>query len=231
MARPDTVLDGVVTALKESDRLPDSTTYSIYELDSDGGQANLRPPVVEVTTTDVVRSSAHNTDFVEYATDTQGNEIGRIFRSKFEMPFQIDVWTAEGGQYDPHEIGEEVRYALYQYDDQQRGDPLPDPSDPSTKLDEVVKFMMSDGGVRNDLSMTPALRRWRQTGEVWFYETVNTAVEYGADPYVARVLSGNGDVIASEDASEVEATNVAHVDGVQIEFDATPNVESAADQN
>jgi len=210
-------MDGVKTAIEQSGRLPDATTYSIYEIDSDGGQSNLRPPIVEITTTDVVRSDPHNTDLVGYATDDQGNDIGRIYQADFEMPIQIDVWTAEGGQYDPHELGEAVRYALYQYDDQQRGDPLPDPSDPSTDLSDVEKFMMGDGGVRNDLSMTPALRRWRQTGEVWFHETVNTAEEYGAQDYVANVITpsdGNFDA-----------------DGVVIEFDATPSTESAADTN
>lgn len=221
MVRPDTALESVVTALKESGRLPDSTTYSIYELDADGGQANLRPPIVEITTTDVVRSDPHNTDLTGMATDNNGNEIGYIFTAKFEMPFEIDVWTAEGGSYDPHEIGEHVRYALYQYDDQQYGDPLPDPDAPDTTLGEVEKFMMGDGQVRNDLSMTPALRRWRQTGEVWFHETVNTAVEYGATDYIARVYSGDGDIIASEDANDIEAMETAHVDGARIEFDAT----------
>lgn len=210
-------MDGVKTAIEQSGRLPDATTYSIYEIDSDGGQSNLRPPIVEITTTDVIKSDPHNTDLIGYATDDQGNDIGRIYQADFEMPIQIDVWTAEGGQYDPHELGEAVRYALYQYDDQQRGDPLPDPSDPSTNLSDVEKFMMGDGGVRNDLSMTPALRRWRQTGEVWFHETVNTAEEYGAQDYVANVISpsdGNFDA-----------------DGVLIEFDATPSTESAADTN
>lgn len=205
MVRPDTTLESVVTALRESERLPDATTYSIYEVDSDGGQSNLRPPIVEITTVDVVRSNAHNTQQIGFATDNAGNHIGRIYEAEFEMPVEIDVWTAEGGQYDPHEIGESVRYALYQYDAQQRGDPLPDPDDPSTALDGVVRFTMNDGGVRNDLSMTPALRRWRQTGEVWFTETVNTAEEYGAEDYVANVVTPSGDD-ATGDGETIEFT-------------------------
>lgn len=215
MVRPDTVLNGVKEAIKISDRLPRSTTYSIYEVDQDGNQANLKPPIVELTTTDVPRSSVHNTDLVDYATDEQGNEIGRIYNAKFEMPFQIDVWCAEGHTHDPYDLGSRVRRALYQYDDQQRGDPLPDPDDSSVPLDGVEKFMLNDGGVRNDLSMTPALRRWRQQGEVWFHETVNTAAEYGAEPYVATVLT------PSASDAEVDGTaSDATVDGVQIQFEA-----------
>lgn len=217
MVRPDTALESVVTALKESNRLPDATSYSIYEVDSDGGQSNLRPPIVEITTNDVVRSDPHNTDLVGMATDDAGNEIGRIYESNFEMPIQIDVWTAEGGQYDMHEIGEAVRYALYQYDDRQRGKPLPDPDDPTRSLADIERFTISDGGIRNDLSMTPALRRWRQTGDVWFHERVNTAAEYGPEPYVANVITPKDGEF--------------YGDGVVIEFDATPTEESAADNN
>lgn len=198
MVRPDTALESVVTALKESGRLPNATTYSVYEIDQDGGQSNLRPPIVEVTTASVIRSAAHNTDQIGFATDDNGNNIGRIYHSKFEMPVEIDVWTAEGGEYDPHELGEAVRYALYQYDDYQRGEPLPDPDDPTSQLSEVEKFTMGDGAVRNDLSMTPALRRWRQTGEVWFHETINTAEEYGSENFVASVVTPSADDITAD---------------------------------
>lgn len=231
MVRPDTALKSVATALKQSDRLPDATTYSIYELDSDGGQSNVRPPIVEITTTDVVRSDPHNTNLVGYETDDKGRQIGYIYEARFDMPFSIDLWTAEGGQYDPHELGEAVRYALYKYDAHHVGDPLPNPDNPDQRQPEIRRFTVGDGGVRNDLSMTPALRRWRQTGELWFHETINTAEEYGAHDYVAHVVSGDGDVIASEDPSNVEATSYAHTDNEMIEFDATPSTVSAADTN
>lgn len=195
MVRPDTVCKSVVTALKASDRLPSETSYSIYEIDSEGGQSNLRPPIVEVTATSAMTYDPHNTSLVGYATDSSDNEIGYIYESKFEMMISIDVWTAEGGHFDPYEIGESVRYALYQYDDKHLGDPLPDPDDPSVAQDEIVQFFMDGGEVRNDLSMTPALRRWRQDGTVWFYETINTAEEYGAEPYVASVVQPNEDEV------------------------------------
>lgn len=179
MVRPDTALKGVVTALKESERLPGATTYSIYEIDQDGAQANLRPPIVELTINDTIDYDEHNTDLIGFETDEDGNDIGYIYESRFEMNFQLDVWTAEGGDYDPYEIGESVRYALYRYDDDHVGEPIPDPNDPSQRLDDIVRFDIGDGGVRNDLSMTPALRRWRQTGYIWYHEIINTAEEYG----------------------------------------------------
>ena len=193
MARPDTVLNSIVTALKESERLPHATTYSIYEIDTDGGQSNLRPPIVEVTTQNVLRAQPHNTEQIGFAKDDDGNFVGRIYKATFEAPLEIDIWTAEGDSHDQHELAESVRYALYQYDTNQRADPLPDPSDPSQALDDVSRFVLDDGSMRNDLSMTPALRRWRLTGDVWFNETVNTAEEYGEEPYVATVDSPDED--------------------------------------
>jgi hypothetical protein len=151
------------------------------------------------------------------ATDDNGNEIGRIYEARFEMPVQFDVWTRGGDQYDPNDIAESVRFALYRYDNQQRGDPLPDPESPTQPLSGITRFTLSDTSPQNDLSMTPALRRWRQTGEVWFTERVNTAVEYGPQPYVANVVAPSDGNMAS--------------DGTYIEFDATAGTESAADRN
>lgn len=204
MARPDTVLRSIKTAIKESGRLPASTTYSIFEIDENGGQSNLRPPIVEITTDTTIRSNPHNTDLVGEATDDNGNSIGRIFEAKFEMPFTMDVWTAEGGDYNPYEIGESIRYALYQYDKTQRGDPLPNPDDPSVAMHDVDHFELGDGGVRNDLSMTPALRRWQNSGEVWFHERLNTAEEYGAESSVSIISTpGDGDIQASGGSLEL----------------------------
>jgi hypothetical protein len=229
MPGPHTVLKSITTAVKESDRLPQETSYSTYELDTDGGQANVRPPVVEVTAPDVIKADRNHTDFYTYATDEQGNHIGRIYKATFEMDVEIDVWTAEGDRYDPHELGRAVRTALYRYDARQRSEQLPDPDTPSQKIENVSHFWISDGGMRNDLTMTPALRRWRMTADVWFQETINTAEEYGPSGYIARVISGDGDVIASTDGSETTEMEPADADGSTIVFDATPNTDSPAD--
>lgn len=215
MPRPHTVLRSIKTAIDESDRLPEATSYSTYEIDADSGQANVRPPVVEITGPDAVRAQRNHTDFYDYATDNAGNHIGRIYKATFEMDVEIDVWTAEGDRFDPDEIGHEIRRALYRYDARQRSDPLPDPDDPSHDLDGVTHFWIDDGGVRNDLTMTPALRRWRTTADVWFQETINTADEYGASDYIKTV----------ETPDDAESP-----DGALIVLDATPNEDSPANE-
>lgn len=217
MTDAHTVLDALKTTVDESDRLPQSTTYSTWEVDQDGGQADLRPPIVEFTIIDTVRSTPHNTDFVEFATDQSGNHIGRIYNALFEMSVQIDVWTAEGDRYDPYELGEAVRRAIYRHDAYGLDEPLPDPSDPSQDLGDVDRVTVGDGNVANDLTMTPALRRWRQTVDVWFHETVNTAEEYGEQDYIVDVVTpSDGDMESGTD--------------VEIVYDATPSTESTTDQ-
>jgi len=202
MARPDTVLKSIKTAIKQSGRLPNSTSYATFELDSTGAQSNVRPPIVEITNTSTIRSRPHNTDFSGFATDNAGNHIGRIYDALFEMEIQIDVWTAAGDDYDQKEIGGAVRRALYQYDSVQVDDKLPDPSDPDTTLGDIDYFTVDEGSPANDLSMTPALRRWRQSGEVWFRERVNTAEEYGADDFIASVKT-------PADGDSAQGTDVA----------------------
>lgn len=203
MVRPRVVLNSIKTALQESGRLPDTVSYATFELDSEGGQSNVRPPVVEITPIDIIRNNDHHTDFHRYATDDDDNEIGYIYRVQYNMVVQIDVWTAEGDPYDPNVIGEEIRRVLAQYDAYQMGSvsnsylpvdtELPDPDDPSSSLDGIGKFFLGDGSVANDLTMTPALRRWRQEAEVWFYEELNTVEEYGEVPSIEAVDSPDSD--------------------------------------
>lgn len=176
MTRPQRVLESVKHALKESGNLPDSTSYATFEIDNDGGQANVRPPAIEITVPDVTRDESFNTDFVGYVTDDQDNQIGYKFHARYEMTIDIDVWTAEGDGYDPDEIGYCIRQELYKYDDNQVGAPIPDPD--GGDLSDISLFVLGDGGTRNDLTMTPALRRWRQTATIWFEETVNTEEDY-----------------------------------------------------
>lgn len=215
MTDPSTILDSIRYALENSGRLPRRTSYATFEVDAEGGQSNVRLPLVEITAPDVVRNNPNHTDFKWHATDSNGNQIGYVYHARFEMDVEIDVWTVEGDGFDPQELGESVRRTLYQYDSKQLGNWLPTP-DGSGELRDVRHFSLSDGGVRPDLAMTPALRRWRQTGEVWFREVVDTSEEYGSEDYITTVNGpADGDMTAG---SEVE-----------IIFDATPSTESTAD--
>lgn len=215
MVFPDTVLRSVKEAIKSSERLPSSTTYAVFELDFQGGQSNVRPPVVEITTVDTIRSTSMNTDFTGYATDSDDNHIGRIYRAGFEMPIEINVITAEGDGHDPSEIANEIRFALYQYEDRNEGTALPDP-DTSGTIDDVTRFQLDAEEPSNNLNMTHTLRGRQEAATVWFEEVIDTSQEYGAKDYV--------DTVNVPSAGE-------WVDGSSIDiiFDASPNTTSAAD--
>lgn len=220
MARPDTVLDAIVEAIRTSGRpeIPSSTSYATFQLDTDGGQANVSPPVIEVTPIGAVRNDPHNTALVGHSTDDNGNKIGYIFEAPFDMEFQLDVWTAEGDGHDPDDIGRGVRFALYEYDGTFDAGPypktLPDPD--GGVVDDIGHLSIDEGSPEPDLTMTPALRRWRTLGSCRFVERVDTAQEYGAEDYVTTVTSpGDGDLSGGTD--------------VDIVFDATPSSESTAD--
>lgn len=213
MPAPDDILWGIKEAIKSSGRLPSSTTYAIFELDPEGGQSNLYPPIVEITTEDTVRSTSLNTDRVGPSLDDNGNEVGYIYHAGFEMPVTIDVVTAEHDEYDPHELARDVRYALYQYEDRMENAALPDPD--GGTLSNVSSFQMMNGQPANDLGMTPAMRRWRQSAEIRFTEVVDTADEYGLKDYVKTVHLPDGDAV---DGTEFE-----------IVLDGTPSTASPAD--
>lgn len=230
MTDMQTVMDSILTAIQESGRMPSSMSYSTWELDAEGGQSNVRTPVIEITPINTVRSRPHNTDFIDFATNQNGEQIGYIFRGKFEMPLQIDIWTQEGSKYSPRELGGKLKMALYEYDDLQLGRPLPDPNNPSQSANDIDRFIIEDGEPANDLTMTPSLRRWRHNLEVWFSEYINTAEEYGAETPIRTVKSGSGDVIASTNKSDVTEMKVDSVtSNGMILYDATPNTDSSAD--
>lgn len=217
MVFPNTVLRSIKEAIKSSGRLPEATTYAVFDLDQDGGQANVRPPIVELTTVDTLRSTSLNTDFVGYSEDANGNQIGHLYRSAFQMPIQINVMTAEGGDYNRDEIGNEIRTALYEYETRQEDADLPDP-DNTGPLSDITRFQLGNAQPNDDLTMTPALRGWMQQADVWFEEVIDTAVEYGEKPFVETV-----DVPAPD-----EGVGGA---SISIVFDTTPSQSSTADDH
>lgn len=217
MVTPQTVLRSVKEAIKSSDRLPKSTSYAVFELDFDGGQADVGTPVVELTSVDTLRSNSVNTDFVGYSQDGSGNDHGIIYRAGFQMPITINVITAEGDGHDPKEIGNEIRLALYQYEDRQEGAALPDP-DSSGSLSNITHFELSPAEPNNDLTMTYAMRGWQQSAQVWFEEVIDTAKEYGAKEHVSVVKTPQaGDGVGGTD--------------IDVVFDVTASESSPADDH
>lgn len=193
MVHAQTVLDGLATALSTSDRLPDVTTFASIELDHDGAHSNVEVPVVELTLESLRRDGNRNTEFVEWDTDSNGNRIGRIYRSKFELDARIDCLSAEDSSYDARTMGQAARSALVEYDTRQIGEPLPHPEDGNDPLYEVSPVMVGDGSRPSDLSKTPALRITRMPVTCWFSDSYSSVDYLGPQDYVKDVTGPDPD--------------------------------------
>lgn len=176
MARPDTVLSTLNEVIRDSGRLPDSTSYVTTTVDEEGQHANLRMPIVEASTNAVIRNDSRNTDLVGYVTDDAGDRTGFIFHARFDMMASISVYTADGGQYDHKELGYQIRRALYPHDDAgpgMRNSKLlvgPD----GEHVEEIRNLIVGDGEPDPDFTMAPTLRRWTIEVDVSFYDEVRT---------------------------------------------------------
>lgn len=172
MASPETLKESLAEALRSSELLPDGT-YVTEEVDTQGLHSNIRLPLYEVTIVSSIWLNPHNTDFVDYVEDEEGNEVGRIYDSEYQMTLQVDIWTAAGSQHDVSVISDNLRRVLYQYESSGPERRLPHPE--GGEVSDVWRFAVTDGGRNDDLSMSPSLRRWTQDIEVWSFERFNTA--------------------------------------------------------
>lgn len=195
---PQEVLDALVRGLEQSAAFSGGT-YASQELDPQVIN-RLDQPLVELQPIASVRADQWNTDFVDHATDDQGNHIGRIYEATFDADIQIDIWVASGDdQFDATVLGGQLKRALYRYDSQMVGDPLPDGN--GGAVGDIETVGVGNGRRQDDLA-GPGVRRWRQDLSVEFVERVNTAQEYEAEDYIATVDSpSDGDLTGGVDVA------------------------------
>lgn len=195
MVSPTTILTALASAIRDSGQLPSSTTYATLELDPSGEHSDLTLPILEITISSLDRDQTRNTEVVRHETDADGNQIGEIYRSKFEMAVQFDCIATGESSVDSREMTESLREALRQYDTRQLGSALPNP-DGTAPLNEVTSFVTGAGRVVNDLSMTPAMRRSRTAVECTFVDEFSSVDYEGPMDYITTVTSpADGDTV------------------------------------
>jgi len=158
MVRPQEIIDAVLYTLQQSDELPAETSFLGEEPDIDNQAIKL--PLIEVSTGIQTDLSEVNTDFVSFITDEDGNNVGRVYETLYTIEITVAAWTAAGSRYDPREIGNYVRDALYQHDVAGPNKPLQNPD--GSPVDEVWRVIMESGEQTDDFSTSPTLRRWEQ---------------------------------------------------------------------
>lgn len=163
MVRPKELVEGVLYTLQQSDDIPDSASFIGFEPDIDSQPINL--PLIEVSITTQIEVDETNTDFVGFKTDADGNEIGRIYETLYTQEMTVASWTAQGSKYNPRNIGNYVRDALYSHETGGPNEPLRHPDD-NRALDDVWRFEIIEGEHTDDLGTSPTLRRWEEIIEV-----------------------------------------------------------------
>ena len=97
-------------------------------------------------------------------------------------------------------MGEAVRNALYPYSSY--GDQKPFLDEEGEPVNEIFRFIISDGTRADDLIQTPTVRRWRQEVELWACEEFVTS-----EDYIVNVdYPSDGDFNDSDDDGVIDDT-------------------------
>lgn len=195
MVAPADAIDAVAKAVADSGNLPAETSVLLQEADAESDDSDIDLPLLEMQLMEAVNVTISNTDLVGFETDSNGNEIGRVYFSEYEMLVEVNLWTIADDGYDPNNLGESLREALYQYSSYGPGKDLVD--DNGDPIETITYFRLGDGGRPDDLANTPTARKWSQEVELWACEEFRTqndyitAVDYPSD----GDFSGDGDTL------------------------------------
>jgi len=175
MASPHDILVLIRDELEGDSNIPDSVSYILREVDGDGIDGNITLPVIQIQAVTATNFDIFNTDVSGTKQDGSGNDIGRFFRSEYQLRVQIDVVTVDR-RSDSNEhidyLADTVRRSLYRFDS----------AGLANELDtDVWRFILDTGSRTDDMTTTPTMRRWQQDVLVWTYETYETTEEYIKD--------------------------------------------------
>jgi hypothetical protein len=179
MTTPREAMERVALAVADSDKLPSDMSLLLQEADTSADDADVDLPLLEIQPVDIENVVVHNTDLVGYVTDNSGNRTGRIYYSEYEMTISLDIWTTRNDGYDPDDLGEDLREALYPYSSY--GPQRPFLDEEQVPDDQITYFRIADGERTDDLIQTPTVRRWSQEVELWGCEEFRTDEDYIVD--------------------------------------------------
>jgi hypothetical protein len=176
MVSPRDAMEAVAQNVAQSGELPPEMSLLLHEADQTASDADVEMPLLEIQPVEVEHVILNNDDFVGYATDNDDNQIGRIYLSDFEMGISLNIWTSVDDQYDPDDLGERLRSALYPHSSYGPQEPFLD--EDRNPIDQITHFRLDTGERVDDLLQTPTVRRWSQEVELWGYEEFRTDKDY-----------------------------------------------------
>jgi len=197
MVSPRSSIEAITKAIADSGKLPSELSVLLQEADQTYEDADVDLPLLEIQITEVDNVSVENTDFVGWTTDEYGNQTGRIYYSEYEMTLQLALWTTKDDGYDPDDLGEKLREALYPYSSYGPQESFKDDQDNS--IDQIFYFRLDNGERTDDLIQTPTVRRWTQEVELWASEEFRTTEDYivSVDFPTDENLSGSDETISN----------------------------------
>lgn len=209
MVQLNTILDSLVIACKQNNKLPSDVTYSTIVLDSGGDHSNVNPPVIEFSVESIERDTSRNTEKVGIETNENGREIGHIYTSWFDAVVNAEVLTVAGTKYNHRELEQLLRDALYQYDLHGMNHQLPRPDDTTQKLRDVSWISINSIQPDQDFSFSPSVRTRTLSLDVGFTHEVLTSEMGISFEEVDDVEIGVSVVFDDDEAPEVESYSTA----------------------
>ncbi len=154
----------IADTLRRSPKMPEEMSYILHEPDPDGQESAVSVPVTVLQDTETIRDDPSNSNFIEYLKNDDGERVGEIYETKWEMSLQIDIWTAAGSDYNVDELGKQLHEVLYAYDSRGPAKVFVDQDGEPREL--IYDFSLQDGERNDQLDQTPSVRRWRQLARV-----------------------------------------------------------------
>lgn len=188
MVSPIDSMEAVATTVAKSGELPSEMSLLLQEADTANDDADVDLPLMEIQPIEVDDVVIHNDDLVDYIIDEDGNRVGRVYQSEYEMTIQIDIWTTKDDGYDPDDLGETLRRVLYQHSSYGIDEPFVNAD--GENVEAITYFRLNSGERADDILMTPTVRRWSQEVELWAYETFKTTEDYIASVDYPTDISG-----------------------------------------
>lgn len=166
-------MDAVAAAMEEA--VPELTEGLPREVDDVDNLVEW--PYGEILVTSDVRADPWNTEFVEYATDDDGNRTGEIYEARFDPEVQLNIWIAvPNEEFDIQTLGTKLQTGLHKYDENRRN-PQPLPDGDGGTADFIKKFRIIDGGRLPTEDQSPPLRGYRVDASFRYIDRIDTSDE------------------------------------------------------